>query len=164
MIQRIQTIYILIATICLSIVTLGHSILIYFFESTRANMESFQLTLNGIENQEKIATSSAFNIPLNFVSYLLIILLLISIFSFKNLKRQDLLVKIGTLVYSLILIFVVIVYFFNDLGTTITNNTKYTPQFDAGFFILCVGLPALILANNGIKRDKKLIDSLNRLR
>ena len=63
--------------------------------------------------------------------------------------------------YLLLIAIVTIIYFFNDLKI---DKVQLNSQFTTGFFILCIGLPALILANNGIKRDKKLIDSLNRLR
>jgi hypothetical protein len=37
-------------------------------------------------------------------------------------------------------------------------------QLAAGFFLFVAGLPFLFMANLSIKRDKGLIDSLNRLR
>ncbi len=160
MIQRIQTIYILISIICLSIITFGRSILIYIFGTS---IEHYEITLYGITNQEHISVKSSFDLPLNILAFLLLPLLLFSIISFKNLKRQSLILKISTLLYSLLIIGVVSIYFFNDIDIN-TDTTKYSPQLASGFFILCIGLPALILANNGIKRDKKLIDSLNRLR
>ncbi len=158
MIQRIQTIYLLISIACLSILAFGKTTIIIFFGTT---MERFQLTAYGIANQEQTPSSSVFNLPLYIFFFVLITLLVFGLFSFKNLKRQSLLIKISIALYLLLIAIVTTIYFFNDLKI---DNIQLNSQFTTGFFILCIGLPALILANNGIKRDKKLIDSLNRLR
>ncbi len=160
MIQRIQTIYILISISCLSILIFGRTTLIYIFGTS---IEHFKVSLFGITNQEQSFVKSSFNFPLHIISFILISLLLFSIFSFKNLKRQSIILKISILIYSVLIVAVTSIYFFNDLDIK-SDSTKYSPQLAIGYFILCIGLPALILANNGIKRDKKLIDSLNRLR
>ena len=158
MIQRIQTIYLLISITCLSILAFGKTTIIIFFGTT---MERFQLTEYGIANQEQTPSSSAFNLPLYIFFFALITLLVFGLFSFKNLKRQSLLIKISIALYLLLIGIVTIIYFFNDLKI---DNVQLNAQFTTGFFILCIGFPANILANNGIKRDKKMIDSLNRLR
>ncbi len=158
MIQRIQTIYLLISIACLSILAFGKTTIIIFFGTT---MERFQLTAYGIANQEQTPSSSVFNLPLYIFFFALITLLVFGLFSFKNLKRQSLLIKVSIALYALLTTTVTVIYFFNDLKI---DNIQLNSQFTTGFFILCIGFPALILANNGIKRDKKMIDSLNRLR
>ncbi len=158
MIQRIQTIYLLVSIACLSILAFGRKSIIIFFGTT---MDRFQLTIYGIVNQEQTPSESSYSLPLYILVFLLIPLLVFGLVSFKNLKRQSLIINISIALYLLLILAVTIIYFFNDLKI---DNIKVNAQITSGFFILCIGLPALILANNGIKRDKKLIDSLNRLR
>lgn len=158
MIQRIQTIYLLVSIICLSVVTFGRTTLIHFFGTT---MENYELSVFGIVNQEKAALQNNFNLPLYIVSFLLIGLLLFAVFSFKNLKRQGLLVSVSIILYSILTAAVLAAYFLHSIKI---ENMPATALISSGFYILAIGLPTLFLANNGIKRDKKLIDSLNRLR
>ena len=158
MIQRIQTIYLLISIACLSIVTFGRTVLVHFMGTT---MENYELTVYGIVNQEKIPLESGLNLPLYILSFLLIALLLFTAFSFKNLKRQGLLISISIVLYALLIAAILAIYFLNNIKI---EDLPANAIISSGFYILGIGLPALFLANNGIKRDKKLIDSLNRLR
>lgn len=158
MIQRIQTVYILLSLICLSIVLFGHNVLIDFFGTT---IERYKLTFFGISNQEQAPLENGFNFPLYIFPIILIPLLVFALLSFKNLKRQGLLIQIALILYSLLILSIVLIYFFNDIKI---DNVKSNGIIRVGFYILAIGLPSLYLANNGIKRDKKLIDSLNRLR
>lgn len=158
MLQRIQTIYLLISTACLSILVFGNSVLMIFFGTT---IEHYELTIFGIMNQEKSQLQSSINMPLYILPILLIPLLLFAIFSYKNLRRQNLLIIFSILLYSLLIIAVLFIYFFNDIKI---DDIKATVYPAAGLYILGIGFPFLFLANNGVKRDKKLLDSLNRLR
>jgi hypothetical protein len=158
MIQRIQTIYLLIAIICLSIVLMSRSVLIEFFGVT---IEKYQLTIMGIIDQAKVPLHSKFSLPLYLGPIILIPLLVFALFSFKNLKRQKKLITLSIVFYSILMTLILIVYFFHDLRI---EGAKVTALIGSGFYILGIGLPFLVLANNGISRDKKLIDSLNRIR
>lgn len=158
MIQRIQTIYLLIAIAAISIVLLGNNVLVYFIG---ASIERYDLTLFGIVDQEQLTLQSSFNFPLYIFAILLIPLLVLSILSYKNLKRQSLLISVSIGLYSLLMVAILVIYFFSDIKV---DDIKLNSIIGAGFYILGIGLPFLFLANNGVKRDKNLIDSLNRLR
>jgi len=158
MIQRIQTIYLLASIICLSIVSFGKNTIIYFFGTFQVH---YELNLYGIFDQEKKPLESSLSLPLYFLSYALILLLIVAIFSFKNLKRQSILVRSSFFIYGILLLSIVLVFFLNDIKI---DDIKATATINSGFYLLSIGLPLLFFANNGIKRDKKLIDSLNRLR
>ena len=123
MIQRIQTIYLLISIACLSILAFGKTTIIIFFGTT---MERFQLTAYGIANQEQTPSSSVFNLPLYIFFYVLITLLVFGLFSFKNLKRQSLLIKVSIALYALLTATVTVIYFFNDLGFLRTKEVSET--------------------------------------
>ncbi len=158
MIQRIQTVYLLASAICLSVVLFGRSVLIYFIGST---IQTYQMTIYGITDQEKTSYQSSLNLPFYILSVLTIGLVLFAIFSFKNLNRQGMITRIAALLYGIQIIGIVIVYFMHDIKI---DGMPANAMIGSGFYILAIGFPFLFLANNGIKRDKKLLDSLNRLR
>lgn len=159
MLQRIQTLYLLGSVICLSIVLFVKNSIMDFFGT--GTIERYHFTLYGIFNQEKEPLNSSFNLPFYIVAFILIGLILFSIFSYKNLNRQSLLIKISIGLYSLLILGIVAIFFLNDIKI---ENVAANVIIGPGFYIVGMGLPLLFFANNGIKRDKNLLDSLNRLR
>lgn len=159
MIQRIQTLYLLGSAICLSIVLLVKNSIMDFLSTS--SVERYHFTLYGIYNQEKMPLDSSFNLPFYLAAFILIGLIIFSIFSYKNLNRQSLLIKISIVLYSLLILGLVAIFFLNDIKI---ENVAANVIIGPGFYIIGMGLPLLFFANNGIKRDKNLLDSLNRLR
>ena len=49
-------------------------------------------------------------------------------------------------------------------GDSLLNVSISHREMGLGFFLFVSGFPFSFLANTGIKRDKKLLDSLDRLR
>jgi glycopeptide antibiotics resistance protein len=80
---------------------------------------------------------------------------------YKNLKRQLKLVRTAFYIYLLLVITLII---FSSVGLSNFTNEPLKRELGLGFFLFIAGLPFVFLANLSIKRDKKLIDSLNRLR
>lgn len=159
MIQRIQTLYLLGAIICLSIVLFFKNTILDFLGTN--SIERYKFTLYGINNQEDVPLQVSYNLPFYIVPFIVIILLLMAIFSYKNLNRQSLLIKISIVLYGLLVLGIVAIFFFHNIQIEgITANAF----IGSGFYILGMGLSLLFFANNGIKRDKNLLDSLNRLR
>lgn len=160
MIQRIQTVYLSFAVILFSIVNFGSPVF-YFLGN-----KMYEFTLYGIfeksseKSSEKTSESIAI-FPLYMVTVFIAVLLIVAIFSYKNLKKQFLLVRIATLVNGLFILGLVAYYFLHSNPIKAEDTTI---QIGNGCYLLLMTLPLLFLANNGIKRDKKLIDSLNRLR
>jgi hypothetical protein len=50
------------------------------------------------------------------------------------------------------------------LGKYFTDQDKVTLSLGLGFYLLVLGFPLMLLAVRSINKDKKLIDSVNRLR
>ena len=156
MIQRIQTIYLLVSLICVSIFTFGSNL--FYFIGTKI----YVFNAFGIFDKEPTADSIVHaKYPLYLLTTIIATLLFATIFSFKNLKLQGKLVLLAGGVYC-ILIFTIVTYFFVHSNPIKAEETSI--QIGTGFYLILFGFLSLILANNGIKRDKKLIDSLNRLR
>jgi len=63
--------------------------------------------------------------------------------------------------YLLILIAFIV---FASIGYSPSKSIETTRELGLGFIFLVLGFPFAFLGQIGIKRDKKLLDSLNRLR
>jgi hypothetical protein len=81
--------------------------------------------------------------------------------SFKNLKRQ---LMIGRLIIPIYFILVTVAIFGSMLGTYLTSEEEVVSTLGAGFFFFVAGLPLVFLGNVGVKRDKNLLDSVDRIR
>jgi len=101
------------------------------------------------------------DLPLFWMNLILIFILLITIFSYKNLKRQLFMGKVA--VWGTLITFLV-------FGYVIYNDYQFTrvlkPFMDLGVVLhMLVAAALLILLGNWrVRKDRKLLDSLNRLR
>ncbi|MEN9522775.1 MAG: hypothetical protein RL065_1152 [Bacteroidota bacterium] len=144
MIQRIQTVYLFLASICLA--------LVYFFSlwSCVFNLES-----NHIIYQLKISA----HLPLLLMLAIALTISIISIFYFKNRKKQIWLCF--TSLISITIFILLVNYYIND--------AKKTYEFISSAYSLAALLPFaaitfIALAIWNIRKDEKLIKSLDRLR
>jgi len=96
---------------------------------------------------------------LSVISFILFIF--ITLMAYKNLNRQFKLAR-GIFFIYLLLLIAVIIYAVIGGGTLTNEPTKR--ELGIGFLLFILGFPFSFLAQLGIKRDKKLLDSLNRLR
>lgn len=160
MIQRIQTVYLAIAMILLSIVATGSEVFRFvgdtvFFKFNSFGIERFQVdSPNGKSEMVQ-------SYPLYISLILLVMLLFVTLMGYKNLKRQ---LKLARMVFFVYLILVVGLIIFSSIGLNSLTNEPLKRELGLGFFLFIAGLPFVFLANISIKRDKNLIDSLNRLR
>jgi amino acid transporter len=159
MIQRIQSIYLAISIILLSIVAVGADVFHFVGKNTSFVFNSFgiQQVKNG--DGEGLAMVSKYPLYIGLIA--LVLLLFITLMSFKNLKRQLKLVRTVFYIYVLMIIGLVV---FSVVGMDDQTGEPLKRQLGAGFFLFVAGLPFVFMANLSIKRDKGLIDSLNRLR
>lgn len=157
MIQRIQTVFLIIVLLVLVLITFGTSIFTY--ETTEF---LFKLSTYGVQKYDLEGTLiESKSLPFYFITMTLVLLCLFSIAAFKNLKVQLTLTNLLSLVYFVMIIAVCFSYF---LGNHFTNSETVSTSLGVGFYALMVGLPFLRLAARGIKKDRELIDSVNRLR
>lgn len=146
MIQRIQSIWLLLASLC------GAGL--FFFDLYRADTMA-----NGLTVTEAIRANSDF---LFFLLALIITVLpLIAIFLFKNRKMQRLMALL-----SMVLDMGFIAYMLMQVGNK-TNSATSAPvngTYWIGSVLPVLSIVFLILAIRGIRKDEKLIKSLDRLR
>ena len=158
MIQRVQTLYLSIAIILLSIVTFGSTLFSFFSETSKYTFSSYGITEYGIEGGEMVRH---LNYPFYLGTMALIFLCFLCIMSYKKIERQFKLGRMIFFLYFLMLISVVLLSIFGDALVGIESERR---EMGIGFMLFVAGFPFTFLANTGIKRDKKLLESLDRLR
>ncbi len=157
MIQRIQSLYLLISMILLGIVTFGTPLFYY-----NKGVQFFKIDAYGLSefNQaEKIIAFKSY--PLYFSFIALIILCFLTLMAYKKINQQLRLMRMTFFVY---LIAVIGLSVFSMMDDQWLFSGDSTSSKAIGYYIFVSGLPFCYLAQIGIKRDKNLLDSLNRLR
>lgn len=158
MIQRIQTVYLAVAIILLTIVTLGTTLFSFVNETTRYSFNSYGIMKYNLSTNNLVSQQS---FPFYLGTIALILLCFITLMSYKNLERQF---KLGRTVFFLYFVMLMSVILLSVLGDGMLEAETTGREMGLGFFLFVVGFPFTFLANTGIKRDKKLLDSLDRLR
>jgi ABC-type glucose/galactose transport system permease subunit len=158
MIQRVQSIYLAITIILLSIVTVGPIFFSFVNETSVFSFSSYGIVHYAKETGDIISTTS---FPLFIGTIALTLLSFICLMSYKNLSRQF---KLGRVVFFLYLISLVSIILMAYLGPKMLEEETTSRELGLGFILFVCGFPFTFLANTGIKRDKKLLESLDRLR
>ncbi len=157
MIQRIQTVYLFLSIICLAVVTSGVTILNFQSEKGSMILSSFGLE----EFDSTFKSIKLISYPYFISTLMLTLLCLLTILSYKNLKNQLKLIRIILMIYIFLIIGLL---FFAFLANFSLKESGTFPKLGLGFYLFMAGFPMIFLANLGIKKDKNLLDSLNRLR
>ena len=158
MIQRIQTIYLVLAlALCGLIFFVPLSILLPEMEGGL----SYKLGVFGIENtSDKIIMLIEFTPVLLAFLGIVTLIILAAIFLFKNRKLQ---MKLCILTGILLLIFFALIFYFTNIMSgfgEVESNISYL----AGTYLPIIAVILLLLANKAIKRDEDLVRSADRLR
>ena len=157
MIQRIQTVYLAIAIILLSSVTVGLELFSFVGNESTYVFNSFGIT----ELNAKREIIQQTNYPVYIGLIALILLSFICLMSYKDLKRQF---KLGRTIFYLYFLMVVVLLIISVFGDSILDIENAKRHLGLGFYLFVVGFPFTFLANTGIKRDKRLLESMDRLR
>ncbi|MDG1657867.1 MAG: DUF4293 domain-containing protein [Crocinitomicaceae bacterium] len=158
MIQRVQTLYLGLAIIMLSVVTFGVTLFSFVNETSRFSFNAYGILETNIKTGEKIGFES---FPLYIGTIALSLLCVIAIMSYKNLARQY---KLGRTIFGLYFISLVGILVLSIYGDSMIEAKTTAREMGLGFFLFVAGFPFTFLANTGIKRDKRLLESLDRLR
>lgn len=158
MIQRIQTVYLAVVIILLTIVTFGSTLFSFVNETARYSFNSYGIMKYDLATNNLVSQQ---NFPFYLGTIALILLSFITLMSYKNLNRQF---KLGRMVFGIYFLMLMSVVLLSVLGDGMLEAETSGREMGLGFFIFVVGFPFTFLANTGIKRDKKLLESLDRLR
>ena len=144
MIQRIQSIYLLIATIASG----GLIFILKLWVSDKGD-DFFAINSFASNNILLIVMSSLF-LASSFITFM-------SIFQFKKRQLQFVLGRIAILINFILL--GIVVYFSQNLSGEINISEK-----GIGLLIPVLSIVLVVLANKAIKRDEDLVKSVDRLR
>ena len=154
MIQRIQTVYFAIAMLLIAFpIVLSEFFTISFGVD---QLESTPFEIRNITTNEVLTPSYAWVLML-----IILVLLFLTIFSYKNRKRQ---LQIGWIAFTLHLLSVAWVLFEVIRFTQFQSKQDASFSMEMGFFCFASAFLFIFFGIKGIRKDKALIDSLNRLR
>jgi glucan phosphoethanolaminetransferase (alkaline phosphatase superfamily) len=158
MIQRIQSVFLLVAAIaCIFMFFLP---LAGFYNELEGNYKLYLYTVKYLDPDPKLTFSSYFTLPLVFFVVISIILSIAAIFSYRNRTLQKRLCAFNIL--SIIVMLMVLFFFYI---TTLRTMTNAEPEYHlAGMAMPLLSLAMLVLASRAIRKDEALVKSADRLR
>lgn len=157
MIQRIQTIWLLLATI----VILGLFMFPYlnYIDLVGLGKKLFVTGEYSAVNNESVKQS---NFLLQTIATIVVALVpFVTIFQFKNRKLQ---IKLIFVSIALIALLGVWMYFTSVATLDLISQSFGANNIGVGFFLLPISIIFLAMALGGIRNDEKLIKSADRLR
>jgi hypothetical protein len=157
MIQRLQTLYLSVSILFLSTLLSGFTLIRFTSKELSVEMNAFGTTFSDAANHSKHSEQT---IPFFIALVGLIALHFVSLITFKKLKTQLRLAKIACVAYIFFATALLIVYAIGE--DIILMDSKAIPG--VGFFVFLSGIPFSFLAVKAIKKDKALIDSVDRIR
>lgn len=158
MIQRVQSIYLGLIIILLSIVAVGSPLFSFVNESSRYTFNSWGITEFSVKDGHILSTQS-FPIFIGLIA--LVLLTFLCLMAYKKVNRQF---KLGRTVFFMYFLSLVTIFVLSIWGGSLLDVKTTSREMGMGYWLFIVGFPFSFLANIGIKRDKKLLDSLDRLR
>lgn len=158
MIQRIQTVYLILSLVFLSLGTFSNSWFTLSNSTKTANFNSGGVDVSVISTGQ-LESHQAYPFYIGLI--VIILLTLATLVSYKKLEVQQ---KIGRLNFVLYLLMLIGLTLWSFLSNSVLDDVFTERSFSFGYYAIVCGFPFVFLANTGIKRDKALLDSLNRLR
>jgi len=155
MFQRIQTVYWGLSIVCLGVLLSGLDLVVF-----KKNQLTFDLSLYYLKQSDLTGKVIKETPNYNFVLVSLsLILTIYTIFQFKNLKKQLNLAKWVMYFNFLVAIMIII---FSYTGMVVSN--PLTVKLNFWIALLLVSFIFSVLAYLGVKKDKSLLDSVDRIR
>jgi len=190
MIQRVQSLYLLLTLGALIFLTIGIDVFVtevaqkdqfdmishgnvygvqkdihLHGELTDKNVSLLKEATGKVDIDGDIVGVPTYYFPFYSITILLSMLTVVVLLGYKNLKRQ---LKLGRLlfVFNFLLFGASIVLYYLLRNNTIPGSTDYTnsTHLAFGFYCIVIALAFSFLANIGIRRDVRLIKSIDRIR
>lgn len=155
MIQRIQTVFLFLATIFAGT--------LFFVPIATFGYESdlMKLTIYGVQNQiDAQYFSGMYGLPLLIFTLLIVVLPFITIFLYKKRELQLKLSSLNTFLNA-ILCGLIFLYYSSNIQKTLAIETL---SYSFGTYIPLINMVLSVLAMRWIKKDIELIKSVDRLR
>lgn len=157
MIQRIQTVFLLVVSLCAVV------ILFTDFATFTADGDPYTFNAFGIERMNKeINFSPILSVPLTAFVFGMLLLPLVAIFQYKKRKNQ---ISLGYVTSGLALgAQLLVVYYVWDIERFIPTEGAIEAAYGIGLIMPAIAIIFNQLAIARIKKDEKLVKSLDRLR
>lgn len=158
MIQRIQTIYLLLAAILTGLMT-AFDLAIYSIEDVLVYTYSVYkiVPVNGGE----VIIPGNWIVQVSLIAAICL-LTIFTLFQYKNRKMQ---LKMGKLNYLLMLTLIISTYLsIKSTALLLEDGEELKTLYYIGFYLPVAAITFLFLANRGIKKDEELVRSVERLR
>lgn len=158
MIQRIQTVYLFLAFVCVAL-QLFFPTFIIFREVGGETKETMLFLSQGLFTK--------------IIFVLLALFPVVGIMLYKNRGKQLMVTRLGLISYGLVAIaFILIAFLGKDYliessimeSETLVTEAVYKVGNGLGYYLMFVSVPFMLLAIRGIRADEKLVKSLDRLR
>ncbi len=156
MIQRIQTIYLLLASVSAFVLFF---VPIAWFYGNLNILEMFVCRVVDPVPSNEALFGRFFMAPLSFINLAVILVSFISVFQFKKLHRQ-----LKSVRFAILLIFVYIAALFIYYIDVISAKVNATAEYSFGAFLPLITVVLLVFAMRSIQADIKLLKSVDRLR
>ena len=157
MIQRIQSIYLL-----LSAITLGLALKLPFMIFIMKDTDVFKYDAFGFVNEFEPTVANGIGFPVYYLIFPALVISILSIFLFKSRTKQ---LQLGRLNYLVIIAIIVLIFIgFNIVESKMASATLVSQHYGYGFLAPCAALVFTFLANRKIKADEDLIKSIDRIR
>ena len=152
MIQRIQTIYLMLAAIMLG--------LTFVFPFATYTLDQTDVLFNAYGVSKNVLEVSTF-----FPYYITIALSMgLALFSILQYKKRKVQITVGRLIYLLLVITIAFIFidFYSLKGQFEIDSSAVS--CGVSMFLPVAALPIIFMANRNIRKDEALIKSLDRLR
>jgi hypothetical protein len=158
MIQRIQTIYLILVAL-LTAATTFFKLAIY----TLNDELLFSYTIYSIIPADGSESMQAGNwLP---QSLILTTVMLLSLFTITRYKNRKLQLKLGAVIYLLLAAFIISSYFsIMNMANLLELGSDVKTIYHIGFYLPIAAVSFQFLANRAIKKDEELVKSVERLR
>lgn len=153
MIQRIQSVYLLLSTICL-----GLMFVFSFAKFTVAEGGKWVYNVMGLDSGS--GPEDVMSIPLFLIVALMMVYNLLIMFLYKNRKRQLFFNRVNYVLHGSVIALIYLSLFRIPNAFESVQEVEY----GIGIFMPVASLAFVFLATRGIKKDEALVRSLDRLR
>jgi glucan phosphoethanolaminetransferase (alkaline phosphatase superfamily) len=158
MLQRIQTVYLLLASV--ACILLFFVPLANYYNQDLGNYKLYISSVKCMDPDPKHIFGTWYTLPLLFLTVISIILDLSAIFFFRKRWLQ---MRFAAFSGLLMIVLVMVVFFF--YATKISEITRIEPEYSLfGMMLPLASLVFVILANYAIRKDEALVKSADRLR
>lgn len=154
MIQRIQSVFLFLATI-----TSGLLFLFPIAEFKDFTVKFYVTHVQDFVPGSELIFSEFKLLPLSILAAIVVVLPLLIIFMYKNLNGQLRLIRLSIL-FNLVLIGLIFFYYVAQIQLV----TASEPVYGYGMYLPLIAVVFLFLALRGVRKDIKLIRSADRLR